>query len=101
MLVASRSSARSNSASKLGPYKDKPASSSGPLPLAMNKSGSPLRNCAVEVVRLDPKPLTLRPTDPKRVEVNSRHFSVDSFCLETRFECMSPDKNDVQLNESG
>jgi len=41
-----------------------------------------LRNDAIEVERLDPKPLNVRATDPKRVEVNSRHLSVDSFGCE-------------------
>ena len=32
------------------------------------------RNAAIEVERLDPKPLNVRATDPKRVEVNSLHL---------------------------
>jgi hypothetical protein len=33
---------------------------------------------AVEVERLDPKPLNVRATDEKRVEVNSLHLSARS-----------------------
>jgi hypothetical protein len=36
---------------------------------------------AIEVARLDPKPLNVRATGPKRVEVNSRHLSLNSFYL--------------------
>ena len=32
-----------------------------------------------QVERLDPKPLNVRPTGPKRVEVNSLHLSAGSF----------------------
>ena len=34
---------------------------------------------AIEVERLDPKPLNVRATGLKRVEVNSLHLPVDSF----------------------
>ena len=39
---------------------------------------------AIEVARLDPKPLDLRETDPNRVEINTLHLSVHSFWLSKR-----------------
>src|SRR5688572_4548286 len=55
-----------------------------PLPSLRPESCPSKRIHAIEVERLDPKPLNVRVTDPKRVEVNSLHLSVDSFWLSKR-----------------